>query len=125
MEFIISFLTFFISLPFLAFAVVYFLIKWLHKDKKKASSTAITVTTFCLFLSVTVMFKEIANFNTGIFIPILLLIIFIIAIVGLQWNVKGNIDINKALKGSFRLWFIALAVCYLLLFILGIIRFSI
>lgn len=120
MEIIVYVFSVFIALPFLAFIVANLLAKKYMPDTQKARSIAINITTFCLFISVSVLFQVVANMKSGIFITILIWGAFFAFLVLLQWKFKTQIDIEKALKGSLRLWFIALWVFYIVLFIIGI-----
>ena len=114
-------LSFFIALPFLAFSAAFFISKGIKKDKKQAMNIAINVTTFCLFVSVSVMFQVIGKFKSGTFVTILLLLLIFAVLMLLQWKVKNDIDPPKAVRNAFRLWFIVLSVCYVVLFFSSII----
>lgn len=120
MEIIVYVFSIFIALPFLAFFAAYFLGKKYIPDIQKAKSIAINITTFCLFISVSVLFQVVGDLKSGVFITFLIWAIIFSILVLLQWKLKNQVDIEKSLKGSLRLWFIALWVCYIALFIIGI-----
>ena len=122
MKIIVNILSFFIALPFLAFFVAYFISKRIKKDKKQAMNIAINITTFCLFLSVSVMFQVIGNYKSGTFVTILLLLLIFAGLMLLQWKVKNDIDLPKGIYNAFRLWFVVLCVCYVVLFFSSIIN---
>ncbi len=122
MKFIVNIIAFFVALPFLAFIVTYIASHWFYKDKKKAIDLAINVTTFCLFISVSIMLQVISELSSGTFITVLIFLILFGGLAFLQSKLKQSLDLAKALKSALRLWFLILAVLYVILFITGIIK---
>ncbi|OEH84699.1 hypothetical protein BHU72_07625 [Desulfuribacillus stibiiarsenatis] len=120
MEFLAKIFAFILTLPFLAFFLGYNISKWFYQDNKKAFDIAIHVTTFSLFVSVSVMFQVVGYLQSGVFITLIIWITFLAVLIYLQWKLKNQIDIHKSLKGSLRLWFLVLCICYVALFIIGV-----
>jgi hypothetical protein len=122
MKLFVDLISFFIALPFLAFVASYYLIKLSPKYRERAFNIAINTTTICLFISVSVMFQSIVKLKSGVLITLLILFLLMAILTFLQWNLKRSININKIVKGSFKLWFIFLIISYIFLFFIGIIK---
>jgi len=122
MKLFVNLISFFIALPFLSFVATYYSIKLSSKYREKAFDIAINIMTVCLFISVNVMLQSIINMKSGVSITLTILFLLLAILSFLQWYFKRSININKIIKGSFKIWFIILIISYIFLFFIGIIK---
>lgn len=109
--------------PYLVFAAVWGISYLIWTNKKKAVQHAMDITTFFLIASVAGLAKSLLNFSFSFWFIILLMLIAFGVIGGYQYRLKGQSDIVKVLRLIWRLSFAVLAVLYVILFIIELIRY--
>lgn len=111
--------TFLALVPFVSFFAAWGIVYGMTKDKKKATSIAIGVTTLFLIGSVSVLTKRLLDSEMGFWIVFLLFLIAGGLIGNLQNRVKGKVDPVKIVRALLRLGFVVLSACYVLLLCIG------
>jgi hypothetical protein len=119
---LINLYAFFAVVPFISFAVFWFIFVLIWKDKKKAIGTAMDITAFFLVGVVAVMFNEIFNSALGFWLILLMFLIAVGLIGNAQNRLKGRVDLQKLLKVIWRIGFLVLSVLYILFLLIGIIQ---
>lgn len=109
--------------PYLIFAAVWGISYLIWSNKKKAIQYAMDVTTFFLIASVAGLANSVMKFSFSFWFIILLMLIAFGVIGGYQYRLKGQSDIIKVLRLIWRLSFAVLAVLYVILFIIELIRY--
>jgi hypothetical protein len=112
--------TFLALVPFVSFFVAWGVVYGLTKNKKKATHTAIDVTTLFLIGSVSVLTKKLLGSEMGLWFVVLLFLVSGGLIGNLQNRMKGKIDLRKIVKTLLRLGFVVLSTCYVLLLCFGL-----
>ncbi|MCP8616614.1 DUF3397 domain-containing protein [Salirhabdus salicampi] len=118
-DIIVRFIAIFITMPILAFCVVYMVKRKRTNQKEKAFLLAIDVTVVFIFLSV--YFSFYMTFKTSILSISLIVFLSLLGLfTTLQWKIKGEVLLKKALKGVWRLSFFLFFGLYLFIIIYGI-----
>lgn len=112
--------TFLALMPFVSFFAAWGIVYKVTKDKKKATSAAIDVTTLFLIGSVSVLTKRLLDSEFGLWFVVLMFLIAGGLIGNMQNRLKGKVDLVKILKAMLRLGFVVLSACYLLLLCIGL-----
>jgi len=112
--------TFLALVPFVSFFAAWGIVYGMTKDKKKATSAAIDVTTLFLIGSVSVLTKRLLDSEFGLWFVVLMFLIAGGLIGNMQNRLKGKVDPVKVLKAMLRLGFVVLSACYLLLLCIGL-----
>lgn len=111
--------TFLALVPFVAFFAAWGIVFGITKDRKKARTAAIDVTTLFLIGSVSVLTNRLLGSNIGFWIVVLIFLITGGLIGNLQNRLKGKVDPVKIVKALLRLGFVVLSACYVLLLCIG------
>jgi hypothetical protein len=112
--------TFLALVPFVSFFAAWGITLWVTGDKKKATHTAIDITTLFLIGSVSLMTRQVFGTGFGLWAVVLLFLIAGGLIGNLQNRIKGKINLYKIVKTLLRLGFVVLSACYILLLCIGI-----
>lgn len=115
-----NFFAILVTLPFIAFILLYLGFILYFQERKKAMRWSMDITTAFLILSVSVMINSQFSTHAGIWTIMLTLLILGGLIGGLQNQLRGSIDIPKIFRAIWRLAFLLLSFSYILLFFLGI-----
>lgn len=106
--------------PFIPFILVWSIVYFLKKEKKKATHWAMDVTTVFLFGVVAVLYDVIFESSFGFY---LLLLLFLLAF-GLHGNAQmrkfGKVNLRRAGKVVWRLGFFGLSAAYVLFMAIGL-----
>lgn len=117
--------TFYITLsviPYVVFAAVWAVCYLLWKNKKRSTQLAMDVTTFFLITSVAGLANSTMNFKFSWWFIILVLLIAFGVVGGYQYRLKGESDVAKVFRLIWRLSFVVLAVLYVILLFIELIR---
>lgn len=118
----INVLTFLAVAPFVTFFVVWAISYLVYKSKKKATEMAMDITVFFLIAAVSAMFNEVFNTGVGFWLILLLLLLATGLLGNVQNRVKGRLDFAKLYRVIWRMGFLFLALVYVLLLLIGIIK---
>jgi len=111
-----------IFVPFVVFILVYFYSGWKRKTKRDAVTMAVNITTFFLITAVIMMYGLIKDEGSASAFWWVLLFFLIIggALAFLQVKVRGQIDLPKVFRASWRLAFLFFTVAYVVLLFSGV-----
>ena len=108
-------------MPILGFVLIYALFRLLTKNSRKSIHRALDYSTILFIFSV--HFLNLAIWGKSLLWLIILVIIFIAMIFTVvHWKVKGEIVLNKVLKGFWRFNFLLFFFAHLTLLIFGLIE---
>ncbi|UJF35122.1 DUF3397 domain-containing protein [Paenibacillus hexagrammi] len=106
--------------PFLTFVVIWFVVYFIMKDKKKTTRLTMDITTCFLIGSVAFMWNQLFQTSFGFWLIMLVLLIAFGTIGGYQTRLKGKTDLLKVSRVVWRFGFLGLSMLYILLFLLNI-----
>ncbi|MCD1261520.1 DUF3397 family protein [Paenibacillus athensensis] len=106
--------------PLLTFVAVWLVAYVFVKDKKMTTRLSMDITMLFLIGSVSIMWNKLFQSTFGFWLIALLLLIAFGLIGGLQTHEKGRTDLLKVTRIVWRLGFMALTCCYVILFFLNI-----
>lgn len=117
--------TFLALVPFVAFFIVWVVVYYYTKDKRRATHLSMDITTLFLIGSVSFMSRNL--FDSGMLLwTIVLLFLVAAGLLGnMQNRLKGKIDLIKIARTLGRLGFVLLTACYVLLLFIGIGKYMI
>ncbi|MBU7320169.1 DUF3397 domain-containing protein [Paenibacillus oleatilyticus] len=117
--------TFLALVPFVAFFIVWVIVYYYTKDKRRATHLSMDITTLFLIGSVSFMSRNL--FDSGMLLwTIVLLFLVAAGLLGnMQNRLKGKIDLIKIARTLGRLGFVLLTACYVLLLFIGIGKYMI
>jgi asparagine N-glycosylation enzyme membrane subunit Stt3 len=108
-------------IPHLTFIVIWFLIYFIKKDKKKSTRLAIDITTVLLLGTVAMQMHTIFGSWFGFWF-MLFIILFVTGIIGRQQNeIRGFVYLPRILKILSRIGFVVLTFIYVVLLLVGLI----
>ncbi|MDP5273142.1 DUF3397 domain-containing protein [Chengkuizengella axinellae] len=109
-------------LPFVSFGLLWVVLYFKFENKKKATNLAMDFTTPLLIGAVAVMYDLIFESSSfgGIWLIILIFLIFGGLIGNLQNRLKGKVHIKKLVRVIWRIGFLVLSTSYILFLFLGI-----
>lgn len=109
-------------LPFIFFGLLWVVLLSKYENKKKATNLAMDFTTPLLIVPVAVMYDLIFQSSSfgGIWIIILIFLIFGGLVGNLQNRLKGKVQIKKLFRVIWRLGFLVLSTSYILLLFIGV-----
>lgn len=111
-------------LPFFSFALIWFLIYFIYRDKKRSTATAIDVTTLLLIGIVSAMYNTLFDTWFGGLWWIVLFFLIVFGVLGnLQNRLKGSVDVKRLMRAVWRIGFLVLSFCYVILIIVGIVQY--
>ena len=114
-HFIISIYKALAYIPHLSFIVIWFLIYFIKKDKKKSTRLAIDITTVLLLGTVAIQMHSIFGSWFGFWL-MLFMILLITGIIGRQQNdLRGVVHLPRILKILSRIGFVVLSFIYVVL----------
>lgn len=120
--FFVNIFTFLAVAPFISFFILWLVFFSIYKERKKATTMAMDVTTLFLVISVSAMYNEVFNSGIGFW----LIALFFLLATGLTGNaqhrLKGQLDFMKIYKVVWRLGFLLLSLLYIIFAIIGIIK---
>lgn len=120
--FFVNILTFLAVAPFISFVIFWFVFYYVYKERKKATTMAMDVTTLLLVISVSAMYNEVFNSRVGFW----LIALFFLLATGLTGNaqhrLRGQLDFKKIYKLVWRIGFLLLSLLYIIFAIIGIIK---
>ena len=109
--------------PFVIFILVWFAARWRFRDKKRATALAMDVTTFFL-VGVVAGMLDTMNFRFGGIWLLILLFLLTIGLIGnAQYRLKRQLDFRRQLRAAWRLGFLGLSAMYVVLLVIGIVRY--
>lgn len=109
------------SVPFLAFLLLWFIVYGLTSDKKKATATAMDITTLLLFGVVAAMLDLTFQFSFGGIWLLLLIFLIALGLIGnAQHRLHGRINVKRQLRVVWRLGFLGLGALYFVLLLIGL-----
>jgi asparagine N-glycosylation enzyme membrane subunit Stt3 len=107
-------------IPHLTFILIWFLIYFIKRDKKKSTRLAIDITTVLLLGTVSMQMQKIFNSWFGFWF-MLLIILLITGFIGRQQNdLRGFVHFPKILKILSRIGFVVLSFVYVVLLIISL-----
>ncbi|MCM3746328.1 DUF3397 domain-containing protein [Paenibacillus pasadenensis] len=106
--------------PFVPFALVYGISRWLTGDSKKAFRQAMDVTTVLLIGCVAVLFNRIFSNSFGLYGILLLMLLGGGLLGNMQYRKRGRIESGKLFRAVWRTGFFVMGVMYILLMTAGI-----
>jgi hypothetical protein len=107
-------------IPHLTFIVVWFLIYFLKRDKKKSTRLAIDITTVLLLGTVSMQMNKLFGSWLGFWF-MLLIILLATGLIGRQQNdLRGFVHLPRIFKILSRIGFVILSFFYVILLIIGI-----
>lgn len=109
--------------PFFIFILVWYVARWRTGDKKRATALAMDVTTFFLVGVVAGMLDTMRFRFGGIWLIILLFLLAIGLIGNAQYRLRKKLDVKRQLRAAWRLGFLGLSAAYLILLVVGIVRY--
>ena len=107
----------FIFAPFLAFILLILLTR--KKLKRRAIGLSADVTTFLLFISVPVSMKALWDVDISFAVSVTAIIIAIILLI-IEWKKSKEIEVLKYARKTWRLYFLLLSMCYILIWLTGL-----
>mgnify|MGYP001348796617 FL=1 len=111
-------------LPFVSFFLFWAIAYAVKKERKKATQIAMDVTTLLLVGIVSSGIDNVfPNFIGGIWIVILIFLLMAGLIGNAQNRIHGQVDVRRLLRAVWRIGFFILAVAYILLVLIGIIKY--
>jgi hypothetical protein len=110
----------FVTVPILAWIVVYWITKKLTRKKKQSFLLATDVTTFFLIVSVIVIMYTIWSISF-IWPIVILLLVVVISITFVFWKQDKDVRMYQIMKTSWRFNFLLFSTGYLILCIYGLI----
>ncbi|MGV3466819.1 MAG: DUF3397 domain-containing protein [Heyndrickxia sp.] len=110
-----------ILIPFVAYLLVFFAVKLITDNHKKAVSYAIDITTIFLILSVNELTLVIWS-HSFLWVIILLLLLIAIGFVFLFRYIRNEIIYSKVFKGFWRFNFLLFFAAYIILMVYGLTR---
>lgn len=111
------------TVPFLLFPLAGLSAYLFSRDKKKAVQFAADFTMFFLIGSVSVIYDELFRTPIKGFWIVLLLMLVITGLLGnMQNRVRGKVNPDKLFRAVWRIGFLILAVAYVVLLLIGIIK---
>lgn len=111
------------TVPFLLFPLAGLTAYLVVKDKRRAVRFAADFTMFFLIGSVSVVYDELFGTSVKGFWLVLLLMLLLTGLLGnLQNRVRGRLNPDKLFRAVWRIGFLILAVAYMLMLIIGIIK---
>lgn len=120
-HFIISIYKALAYIPHLSFIVIWFLIYFIKKDKKKSTRLAIDITTVLLLGTVAIQMHSIFGSWFGFWL-MLFMILLITGIIGRQQNdLRGVVHLPRILKILSRIGFVVLSFIYVVLLLISLI----
>ncbi len=120
-DFLLGSLAALVTVPLLAWIMVYWITRKIIRHKKRSFLFATDVTTFFLILSV--MFALYTIWGNAFLWPIIIIIlILIISITFIYWKQNKDIRLSKIIKAAWRLNFLLFSSGYLVLCIYGLIN---
>lgn len=117
MTFIHNMAAIFIFVPFLAFLLCLLLTR--KKMKRRAVGLSADLTTFLLFVSVPVSVEALWGLKISFPVYVIAIIIAIILLIR-EWKKSKDIEVLKFIRKTWRLYFLVLAVSYILIWITGL-----
>jgi hypothetical protein len=113
------FLATFVTLPILAFYLIYIVCVKTTRNKKRSFKLAVDLSTILFIISVHFIVYEIWEVSLFGFILLLILIIAIIFTI-IHWKIAEDIQLSKLLRGIWRFNFLLFFLIYFLLSIYGL-----
>ncbi|AQU79903.1 DUF3397 family protein [Planococcus faecalis] len=110
--------TVFLYIPFLLFAVIYFLS--LKRRKRKALGLASDITTFVLFFSVPASVEILWGYSISAYIYFVALVLAIILLI-IEWRTAKEIEIIPFFRKLWRTYFLLLASLYAVVWLIGLV----
>jgi hypothetical protein len=110
-------------LPFLVFAVVYGVHYFWKRNFRRAFTVSIDVTMVFLFGAVAGLLDLLLGFRYSIWLLILAFLIAFGLIGNVQHRMRGRLDAARALRIVWRIGFFVLSVLYILLLLIGIVKY--
>lgn len=114
--------SFILIFPVAIFLVMFIIMQFLLRKRKKAFGVAADVTTLLLFFSVANAFN--IFFSTNIlFILIVVSLVIAIIFTCIEWRKEKEIEVSPLLRKIWRVYFILLNIIYAIMWIIGVIRY--
>jgi hypothetical protein len=107
-------------IPHLTFIVIWFLIYFIKRDKKKSTRLAIDITTVLLLGTVAMQMHKIFNSWFGFWFMVLI-ILLVTGLIGRQQNdLRGVVHFPRILKILSRIGFVVLSFFYVVLLLISL-----
>ncbi|MFS1513483.1 DUF3397 domain-containing protein [Chengkuizengella sp. SCS-71B] len=109
-------------LPFISFGIFWIVLFFKYENKKKVTNLAMDFTTPFLIGAVAVMYDIIFQSSSfgGIWIIVLIFLIFGGLVGNLQNRLKGKVHIKKLFRVIWRIGFLVLSTSYILFLFIGV-----
>lgn len=122
---IVSTYAFFSAIPFISFFIIWIIAYAVYREKKKSTHMAMDITTFLLLGAVAAMFDRFTpEWLGGLWIILFVILLLFVFFGYMQIRIRGMIDWQKLVRAVWRISFVMLAICYIVLFvIISIINF--
>ncbi|MEJ8304243.1 DUF3397 domain-containing protein [Saccharibacillus sacchari] len=108
-------------LPFVPFILVYAISALRKEPKEQSFQRAMDFTTPFLIFAVSALYNYVFDSSIGFYVVLLILLIILGLLGSAQNRKRGRIEPGRLAKGFWRLGFLLLAPCYMLLGIFGFI----
>jgi uncharacterized membrane protein len=108
------------TVPFAAFAVIWFVSYLMFREKKKTTRLAMDITTFLLIGAVSSMWNRLFDSRFGFWFILLVILIAVGLLGGYQNREKGRIDLPKIFRIVWRIGFLCLSALYILFLIMNL-----
>lgn len=119
-QFLADIFALFATLPFISFLIIYFIAFFRTKSKKESIRWAIHITMLFLLFTVSGMMKSITGSTAGFWWVVILLLLFTGGILFLQWKVRQQIQLVRALRSMWIIGFFIFSIMYIVLIPIGI-----
>ncbi|OZM58497.1 hypothetical protein CIB95_02715 [Lottiidibacillus patelloidae] len=108
-----------VTIPFIGFALAFFISSKILLDNKRAVKIAADASTILFMISVHFIIYEIWQ-QSFLWLILIVILVTAIAMALLQRSLYDDIHILKILKGTWRVNFLLFVLCYLVLFTYGL-----
>lgn len=121
-DYIIYFVSFFITIPIFATVLVYMLaVKVLHRKRLTAVHTAVNWTTILYVITVAILFDIIFGYSFIGWLFVIFIILLAMIII-YQWKTHTDVEFLKALRIIWRISFLLFLMLYVILILVGILQ---
>lgn len=116
-----SIISLFLTVPVLGFILIYFVVRAVTKNSKKSVHRALDYSTILFILAVHFLIASIWG-KSFFWLIILIMILTAMLFTVVHWKFKGEIVLNKVIKGFWRFNFLLFFIAYFALLIFGLIE---
>ncbi len=110
----------FLLLPYLVFVLLFLVLNKMIRKPKRAFGIAADVTTFILLFAVPIAIEALFDVKTMIYFFCLAIVVSVVLTI-YEWKSKKEIELIPLIRKIWRLLFLLLSICYLIVIFLGLI----